>query len=202
MTETNEERKEVIGKLPNKEKKSLVSDIKGITYEKFWKLASKHGFKIGYEKEFNSLDTGLSFQPQKEQILYHEEKGLIIYTFFDKEKGLIRIHAYGEAILPESKLTEKQKDILLEKFFIGPQVSVEGETHWKFGTSETDELLVHLDEICKNFTICNPWSKGYIRPTLWFLTPSEEFMNVNIYEIINSKVEEANPVVRKIIYGQ
>ena len=188
MSEVKEsEGQVVLGNLSDYEPKKA-NNKSCIAHDKFWQKVSAYGFEVGYK---NVPQKG-----NKEYILYNKQKGLILYLFFRGNK-LITARAYGEVCHEE--MTQNQKRILTKNICTGPHFELDDGWHWKFVLNMKEVEFSIIDEIYENFTVCNPWSQVPLRPTLRFLTPSEEIVNIDIYDIINKKIKASDPEVRKII---
>lgn len=181
-------------------KKESVKTVKDtypkMPWKEFLKVIERCGFKIGYTNEFDSMSNPFVEYEDKEKrevILYHKGKKLILYAIFSNSEELKSLKLYGEGIPKD----EKQQPLVIK----GAHFKVR-KWHQKFEQMDVTTGLVETLEVINLYYNTCKWTRVYLYLKPRFLTRDEERLNTNKRnEIINEKIDAADPAVSKIVYG-
>lgn len=173
-----------------KKQKFTVDTRPGTTWQEFIEIAKAYGFKCGLCQKFTG-DAREGGVEEEEVILFHEEKGLILYaTSYDKTM-LNDAYVYGEV-----KMT-KEKDY--ENLHILFRPNVNENSTCSFSIQVIYGLCYRLELISKNYKFSKTWST---KQSLCFINYMDrEVKNYNREEINCKKIAACVPEVRKIIFG-
>lgn len=160
------------------------------TWQEFIEITKAYGFKCGFYKEFiGGRCPTIKFQ-EEEVILFHEEKGLIIYAESFGKKEVSRAILYGEVNFEGKELKSEQ----CKTYFLTENIG----NITCFNADLSKQFDLRLDSILKTFEFSKVWSRIHF---LWFLNYMENMDEYSDYEKINQqKIEAATPEVRKIIF--
>ena len=180
---------------------SAVGDTNGcMSWEEFMAIAEAYGFKVGYQKSIKDGRYENDTVTKDEVILFHEEKGIIIYaesyvdSIMSGGKGVNRAVVYGE-VIADGELTEMQRAA-----FVGSHGSLKnhkGFVRFNFHATHYG-LRSSLDALSANFEFSKHWRKDHF---VWFLNYFEGDKGDDYDRIDKEKIAQCSPEVGKIIFG-
>lgn len=164
-----------------------------ISWDTFLQSTFALGFEPGLHKQFVGHGAKRTSNVNEEEvILFHKEKGLIIYaeTFGGRNMG--RAVIYGEV---KGKLRGKEN---LTKYFSKMKTG-DGIIAFAMRVSKNfQEFGQILEKMFQNFTFVENWEIGFETN---FLNYEEREHHQSNTQITEQKIQESCPEVRRIIYG-
>lgn len=164
-----------------------------ISWDTFLQSTFALGFELGFHKQFVGHGAKRTSNVNEEEvILFHKEKGLIIYaeTFGGRNMG--RAVIYGEV---KGKLRGKEN---LTKYFSKMKTG-DGIIAFAMRVSKNFQKFGQiLEKMFQNFTFVENWEIGFETN---FLNYEEREHHQSNTQITEQKIQESCPEVRRIIYG-
>lgn len=155
----------------------------GMTWEEFLTLCRKQGFEVAYRNDFVD-DLYDEINTEEEIVLFHKEKGLILYANSYRCKTSVgSAKLYGEIRMKEDSNSHVAYQVLSACSFEGTGLGT-----ILVSLDLREGMIANLSKLEGSYNFVNPWNK---MPFIWFLNYVEEArISQSIFDMSYEKINQ------------